>query len=122
LKHLFAAVMGAAALLASAGALANYDGQVLLRCVDVGRTSDYFGDLKTLTVIQHPNRSLTLVEESAAGQTTRTSLDAGDYQRGNVTLSSNGALARFLSRESQGWQLVHVDCDESYANVTCTEY
>ncbi len=106
----------------TSAALANYDGRILLRCVNVGRTSDYFGDLKTITVVEHQNRTQSLVQEGTSGRVVRTSLEGTELQLGLIELSTNGALGRYLTRETGVWELLHIDCDESRARVTCTEY
>jgi hypothetical protein len=110
-----------AAIALAAPAFANSDGKILLRCEGVNARSLYFQDIRTITVVQHETGSATLVEEYVSGTVRRTPIDASAVARGDIELSYR-SFSRYLSRRTGTWELVKVDCDESFFGVSCTQY
>jgi hypothetical protein len=72
-------------------------------------------------VVEHENGRATLVEEDVSGAVRRTPMDAAGVQRGDIELSYR-SFYRYLSRRTGNWQLVKVDCDESFIDVSCKQY
>lgn len=98
-------------------AFANYDGRILLTCRGTS-----FSDLKVVTLVQHENGKLTVVEQGDNGEVRRRSIESNSFDLGEISLSGWYGYTRTLLRENGGWELRKSDeCRESQYSVSCVE-